>query len=121
MNGGGCRHMTTPQISQLVTRAVYIDLAEGYSTYDFLCTLKRFVHVHGWPSTMHSDRGTQLVAANKELEQMMRTWDVEAVRSFGSNNGVTWHFNKSADAPWENGCSEALIKSIKKCLGIYDR
>ena len=23
---------------------------------------------------------------------------------------------KSADAPWENGCSEALIKSVKRCL-----
>ncbi|CAC5382020.1 unnamed protein product [Mytilus coruscus] len=27
-------------------------------------------------------------------------------------------FTKAADAPWENGCSEALIKSVKKSLSL---
>ena len=35
---------------------------------------------------------------------------------FGKDNGMEWEITKSADAPWENGCSEALIKSVKKSL-----
>jgi hypothetical protein len=29
---------------------------------------------------------------------------------------MEWEITKSKDAPWENGCSEALIKSVKKSL-----
>jgi hypothetical protein len=29
---------------------------------------------------------------------------------------MEWEITKSADAPWENSCSEALIKSVKTCL-----
>jgi hypothetical protein len=29
---------------------------------------------------------------------------------------MEWKITKSADAPWENGCSEALIKSLKNSL-----
>ncbi|KAK4318700.1 hypothetical protein Pmani_010328 [Petrolisthes manimaculis] len=35
---------------------------------------------------------------------------------FGSNEGLSWSFNKAADAPWQNGCSEALIKVIKRSI-----
>ncbi|VDI03965.1 Hypothetical predicted protein [Mytilus galloprovincialis] len=31
---------------------------------------------------------------------------------------MEWEFTKAADAPWENGCSEALIKSVKKSLSL---
>ena len=29
--------------------------------------------------------------------------------------GMEWHFT-TADGPWRNGCSETLIKSIKKAI-----
>ncbi|XP_062586321.1 uncharacterized protein LOC134247947 [Saccostrea cucullata] len=51
---------------------------------------------------MISDAGTQLVAAGKELDKFE----------------VEWNVIKSADAPWENGCSESLIKSVNRCLQI---
>ncbi|XP_068235508.1 uncharacterized protein [Palaemon carinicauda] len=35
-----------------------------------------------------------------------------------ANSGTTWIFNKSADAPWQNGCNEALIKSVKRAVLI---
>ena len=35
-------------------------------------TLKRFVSVRGFPYMMHSDAGPQLVAANKELRDMVK-------------------------------------------------
>ncbi|XP_066941064.1 uncharacterized protein [Macrobrachium rosenbergii] len=100
----------------MVSRAVYLDLAEGYDTENFLMTLRRFVCIRGFPKRMHSDGGTQLVAANKELRTMARNWNMTQISEFGSVFGMSWTFNKSADAPWENGCSESLIKSVKRCI-----
>lgn len=51
----------------LSTRATYIDLVEGYGTKEFLNAFRRFCSVHGYPSKVFSDRGTQLASANKEL------------------------------------------------------
>ena len=100
----------------MVSRAVYLDLIEGYDTESFLVTLRRFVSIRGFPKRMHSDGGTQLVAANKELRTMTRSWNMKQIIEFGSSFGMNWTFNKSADAPWENGCSESLIKSVKRCI-----
>ncbi|KAK4290852.1 hypothetical protein Pmani_028375 [Petrolisthes manimaculis] len=94
----------------------YIDLAEGYSTEDFLTTFRRFVALRGFPRMIHSDGGSQLVAASKELRQIMSTWNMSDIIQFGSNEGLSWSFNKAADAPWQNGCSEALIKVIKRSI-----
>ena len=62
----------------MATRAVYLDVVDGYGTQHFLVTFRRFV----------------------------------------TDKGLTWTFNKSADAPWQNGCSEALIKSVKRAMVI---
>ena len=34
----------------------------------------------------------------------------------GIHSGLEWEFCKSADAPWENGCCEALIRTVKSCI-----
>ncbi|XP_068224760.1 uncharacterized protein [Palaemon carinicauda] len=52
----------------IVTRAVYIDVVDGYDTYSFLKCFRRFTAVHGYPDTVHSDLGSQLVSASKELK-----------------------------------------------------
>ncbi|XP_071177843.1 uncharacterized protein [Mytilus edulis] len=67
---------------------------------------------------MISDTGTQLVAAGKELKQVVHTWDWDDIKTFGTSKGMQWNIIKSAHAPWGNGCSEALIKSVKKCLDV---
>lgn len=63
---------------------------------------------------VHSDGGTQFVAANKELRQMVMGWNKSEILKLGASEGMRWSFNKSADAPWENGCSESLIKLVKR-------
>lgn len=77
-------------------------MAESYDTGSFIVVFIRFVSICGNPKRIISDAGTLLVAAGKELKK----FDVE------------WNVIKSADAPWENGCSESLIKSVKRCLQI---
>jgi hypothetical protein len=98
------------------SRAVYVDLAEGYDTSSFIMVLRRFVSMRGYPKKIRSDAGSQLVAASKELNTMAQSWNWDAIKMFGKDNGMEWEITKSADAPWENGCSEALIKSVKKSL-----
>ncbi|XP_037793897.1 uncharacterized protein LOC119589350 [Penaeus monodon] len=66
---------------QKMTRAVYLDLAMGYSTDDFLTTFQRFIAIRGAPKFMYSDRGTQLISASKKVETL------------GEKEGVTWIFN----------------------------
>ncbi|XP_043192676.1 uncharacterized protein LOC122366428 [Amphibalanus amphitrite] len=100
----------------LATRAVYLDLVDGYGTNDFLVTFRRFVTIRGFPATIHSDRGSQLTAASKELREMTKSLHWEDICQFGVSEGVKWTFNRSADAPWQNGCSEALIRLVKRAL-----
>ena len=57
----------------LGTRAVHLDLAPDYSTEKFLMVLRRFVSLRGYPSKLHSDNGTQLVAASRELQNITKS------------------------------------------------
>ena len=100
----------------LVTRAVHLELAEGYSTTDFLATLRRFTSIRGFPHTLHSDNGTQLVMANKMLKGVVKDWNMKEITNFGVSQGMRWHFNKAAAAPWYNGCCESLVRLVKQGL-----
>jgi hypothetical protein len=99
----------------LMVRAVYVDVALGASTTDFLMTLRRFATIHGHPSNLYSDNGSQLKRADKELQQVVEAWDVEELKQYGANQGIDWSFSPP-DAPWRNGCVEGLIRSVKKAL-----
>ena len=52
----------------LNTKAVKLYVAAGYSTADFLMSFEQFTSDHGQPSTVHSDRGSNLVCAAKEVD-----------------------------------------------------
>ncbi|XP_043198573.1 uncharacterized protein LOC122368576 isoform X1 [Amphibalanus amphitrite] len=99
----------------MLSRAVHLDLASDYSTDGFLMVFRRFVSVRGCPSKLLSDSGSQLMAANKELQAAVRHLDRDTLREFGAENGISWEFT-TPDAPWQNGCSEALIRSVKRTL-----
>ena len=51
----------------LNTKAVSMELAPGYSTDDFLLAYETHLNVRGIPAFVYSDRGSQLVAAQKEV------------------------------------------------------
>ena len=38
------------------------------------------------------------------------------IYNYGKEKGLMWQFTKSADAPWQNGCSESLIRLTKRNL-----
>ena len=82
----------------LVSRAMHVDLAANYSTEGFLVVLYRFISLRGYPSKLFSDNGSQLVAANKELQTVIEGLDRDQLQSFGAENGLEWKFT-TADAP----------------------
>jgi hypothetical protein len=51
----------------LNTKAVTMHLAPGYSTADFFIAYDSHVYDRGVPANVHSDKGSQLVAAGKEV------------------------------------------------------
>ena len=74
----------------LTTRAVHLEIAENYSTEAVLRTFKKFVSIRGYPCTIHSDNGPELVAANKELRDASREFDLNTISKLGSDKGVKW-------------------------------
>ena len=99
----------------LCSRAVHTEVVPGYDTASFLMALRRFTSLRGWPSVILSDRGTQLVAAEKELTSMWESMNRDQVYRVSSDNGTVWRFG-SADSPWHQGAVEALVKSVKRCI-----
>ena len=99
------------------SRAVHADIVQNYSTEAFLQALRRFGCTRGYPSKIHSDNGTQLVGAATWLKKMLKELDWAEIQRFGHKFQTTWSFS-SADAPWQNGSTEALIKTIKRALKV---
>ena len=99
----------------LVTRAIHVEISPDYSTDGFLSVLRRFASIRGYPAKMYSDPGSQLVAADRELREAVESYEWDRLKDYGAENGMSWHFT-AADAPWQNGCAESLVKSIKKAI-----
>ena len=97
------------------SRAVHAEIAQNFSTDAFLQALRRFGCMRGWPKRIHSDNGTQLVGATKELSSVISKLSWNEVEKFGHKFGTNWSFCPP-DAPWQNGSTEALVKSIKRAL-----
>jgi hypothetical protein len=83
------------------TSVTHVEIAELYSTELFLLILRRFVALHGAPKRFHSEQGTQLVAASRQVE----AWDWSRVRQQADGLGTKWHvvrtggqhFNRQAE------------------------
>ena len=101
--------------TDLCMRAVHMEVVYGYDTDSFLLALKRFANTRGWPRTIFSDPGSQLVGAEKELKNMWTTLDKGKLTYEGCSRGLTWVFGP-ADSPWHQGAVESLVKSAKRAI-----
>ena len=96
----------------LNTKAVSMELAPGYSTDDFLLAYGTHVSQRGIPLIVHSDRGSQLVAAKKELCDDPLRYDWDAIAAATASEGTSWKF-APAGAQWRNGATESFVKKFK--------
>ena len=99
----------------MVSRAVYVDVSLNYSIDSLLQVLHRFTSVRGWPNKIFSDQGSQLVAASKELRDIIKGIDWNLLKRFSVNYNTEWDF-AAADSPWINSATEALVKTVKRSL-----
>ena len=79
--------------------------------------LRRFISLNGCPAKIFSDLGSQLTSASKELKEIILKLEKNKMQDFATDKRIKWSFGPG-NAPWYNGCSEALIKSVKKAIGI---
>lgn len=99
----------------LYSRAIHCEVMEAYDTAQFLVAFRAFQHIRGKPKTCYADNGSQIVAADGALKALGDVIDKQQVCEFGARQDTEFIFNKPG-SPWQNGCSEALIKSTKRCL-----
>ncbi|MEE8327976.1 MAG: integrase, partial [Nitrosomonadaceae bacterium] len=99
----------------LSCRAIHIEAMEGQDTSAFLICLRRFMSIRGSPRSIWSDNGAQIVAADQELRDIVKGWDETKIREYGAHNGIKFEFC-APRAPWQNGVTEALIRSVKNSI-----
>ena len=95
-----------------VSRAIYLDFAEDYSTESVLHCIRRLMAEKGSVSRLISDPGTQLKGASKELKEVRQGWSEAELMRFGAKNGITWDF-VMASSQHQNGAVEIMIKMCK--------
>ena len=95
-----------------VTRAIYLDYAEDYSTESVLHCIRRLMAERGSVSRLISDPGTQLKGASNELKEVRDGWSEAELIRFGAKHGITWEF-VMASSQHQNGAAEILIKMCK--------
>ena len=95
----------------LNTKAVSMELSPGYSTTDFLLAYSCHVSLRGIPMFVHSDKGSQLVAAYKDLTDVPLQYDWDHIAASTSHQGTRWQF-APAGGQWRNGVAEAFVKNF---------
>ena len=92
----------------LVSRAVYVGVANNYSTDGFLQVGRRFASIRGWPKLFYSDNGRNLVGASKESKEVIRQFKGDEIARCANLYGTECRFTP-AEAPWMNGVTEAMV------------
>jgi hypothetical protein len=101
--------------TDMFSRAVHIEVAVGYDTDSFIMALTRFSSLRGWPTTIYSDPGSQLIGADRELRGVWGGINHGSVESTSVDKGLQWIFGP-ADSPWHQGAVESLVKTVKRAL-----
>lgn len=100
----------------MATRAIHLEVVDGYATSAFLGAYSRFIARRGLPESMYSDNGTTFVGADRELATAYRAAlrDQNFLNKTKSDN-VAWHFMPPS-APHFGGLWEAGVRSVKHHL-----
>ena len=97
----------------LASRAVHLEMAYSLDVDSFLNALNRMINRRGVPEEILSDNGTNFVAANKELCELI--CKDPKVQTNTTKKGIKWIFNPPY-APHFGGVFEIMIKSAKRAI-----
>ena len=100
----------------LASRAVHLELAYGLDLDSFMNAFCRMVNRRGLPKEMLSDNGTNFVAADKELRELVsKLLEDPKLATKMTHKGVKWTFNPPY-APHFGGVFETMIKAAKRAI-----
>ena len=103
-------------VEDINSGAVHVDIVQDYSAEAVLFSLRRFGALRGWPGTLHSDPGSQLVSASGKLVNWWK--DLEGpLRRFAGTKNFQWQLSPP-DSPWRQGKAERRIAIIKRLLRL---
>ena len=106
-------------IGCLNTKAISILVVPGYDTDSLVLALHSHVAERGAPVWVHSDRGSQMTKAAKEVNENGECpeWDYDSVRRGLGTTKTQWTVCP-AGSQWRNGSLEAAVKKLKKSLAL---
>ena len=99
----------------MASRAIHKEVAASLDTSSCIDAIRRFTSRRGPAKEIHSDNGTYLVGACKELKQALKDLSLEDLMRFNANQGIRWHFNPPAGSH-HCGVWERQIRTIRKIL-----
>ena len=104
----------------LSCRAVHIEVADTLETNSFIMALRRFISIRGDIRETHSDWGTNLVGAERELQHAVAEMDHKQIKDFLLYNKchyqlIRWKRNPPS-ASNMGGVWERQIRSIRSIL-----
>ena len=95
---------------------VYLEMAYGLDVDSFLNALNRMINRRGVPEEIISDNGTNFVAANKELCELI--CKDQKFQANTTSKGIKWTFNPPY-APHFGGVFEIMIESAKRAIDQF--
>ncbi|XP_062715437.1 uncharacterized protein LOC134291545 [Aedes albopictus] len=99
----------------LTIRAIHIELVHSLSTDSCIMALRNFIARRGQPRKIYSDRGTNFVGANRELQNLRTTMNHDEIMREFTTTDTEWVFNPPL-APHMGGSWERLIRTVKNNL-----
>ncbi|VDQ10724.1 unnamed protein product [Trichobilharzia regenti] len=82
--------------------------------------LSRFTNHRGTPREVYSDRGTNFVGADRELQQVVPQLDSDCMMRAMTNRGIEWKLNPPY-ASHRGGVRERLIRSLRRVLSAVSK
>ena len=76
----------------LVTRAVHVEITHAMTSDSFLMAFHRFMARRGKPNKVYSDNGSNLVAADQELQAELLAINSQRLQDEMLVEGIAWHF-----------------------------
>ncbi|XP_062538334.1 uncharacterized protein LOC134206620 [Armigeres subalbatus] len=102
-------------ITCLTVRAIHLEIAHSLNADSCIMALRNFMARRGVPIQIISDRGTNFIAANKELAEAIKELDQEKIMQEIISQQTEWKFLPPA-SPHMGGAWERLVQTVKKNL-----
>ncbi|XP_062558836.1 uncharacterized protein LOC134223668 [Armigeres subalbatus] len=102
-------------VTCLTTRAIHLEVAHSLTADSCIMALRNVIARRGIPVAIYSDRGTNFVAANKELKAAFAQLDHNKITSEFVTPRTTWNFIPPL-SPHMGGAWERLIRTVKQNL-----